>query len=137
LNVNYFYKSTSFRLVREKEYNQLIGNIIRREGYKAGEINIIFISDKTILNLNKKFLGRNYPTDILVFSDSVRNLVTGEVYISIERVKENSTIYSEGNFEHELRRIIIHGILHLIGYDDRTKKDKDIMTEKEELYLQL
>lgn len=137
MNVNYFYKSTSFRLVREKEYNQLIGNIIRREGYKEGEINIIFTSDRAILNLNKKFLGRDYPTDIIVFSNSIKKLVTGEVYISIERVKENSKIYSEGDFEREFRRIIIHGILHLIGYDDRTKGSKDIMTEKEELYLQL
>jgi probable rRNA maturation factor len=137
LNVNYFYKSTSFRLVKGKEYNKLIDNIIKREGSKGGEINIIFTSDKPILNLNKKFLGRNYPTDVIVFSNSFKNIVAGEVYISIERVRENSIIYSEGNFEKELKRIIIHGILHLIGYDDRTKKDKDIMTGKEELYLQL
>jgi probable rRNA maturation factor len=137
LNVNYFYKSTSFRLVKGKEYNKLIDNIIKREGSKGGEINIIFTSDKPILNLNKKFLGRNYPTDVIVFSNSFKNIVAGEVYISIERVRENSIIYSEGNFEKELKRIIIHGILHLIGYDDRTKEDKDIMTGKEELYLQL
>jgi probable rRNA maturation factor len=137
LNVNYFYKSTSFRLVKGKEYNKLIDNIIKREGSRGGEINIIFTSDKTILNLNKKFLDRDYPTDVIVFSNSFKNIVTGEVYISIERVRENSIIYSGGNFEKELKRIIIHGILHLIGYDDRTKEDKDIMTGKEELYLQL
>jgi probable rRNA maturation factor len=137
LNVNYFYKSTSFRLVKGKEYNKLIDNIIKKEGSKGGEINIIFTSDKPILNLNNKFLGRNYPTDVIVFSNSFKNIVAGEVYISIERVRENSIIYSEGNFEKELKRIIIHGILHLIGYDDRTKEDKDIMTGKEELYLQL
>jgi len=136
LNVNYFYKSTSFRLVREKEYNHLISNIIRREGYTAGEINIIFTSDKTILNLNNKFLNRDYLTDVIVFSNSFKNTVTGEIFISIERVRENSIEYSEGNFEKELKRVIIHGILHLIGYTDKSKEDKSVMTQKEELYLQ-
>lgn len=136
MNVNYFYKSTSFRLGREKEYNNLIGNIIRREGYTAGEINIIFTSDKTILNLNNKFLNRDYLTDVIVFSNSSRNTATGEIFISIERVRENSIEYSEGDFEIELKRVIIHGILHLIGYTDKSKEDKSIMTQKEELYLQ-
>ena len=136
MNVNYFYKSTSYRLGREKEYNHLIGNIIRREGYTAGEINIIFTSDKAILNLNNKFLNRDYLTDVIVFSNSFKNTATGEIFISIERVRENSIEYSERNFEIELKRVIIHGILHLIGYTDKSKEDKSIMTQKEELYLQ-
>jgi len=136
LNVKYFYKSTSFRLVKEKEYNHVIGNIISREGYTGGEINIIFTSDKAILNLNKKFLSRDYSTDVIVFSNSFKNTVTGDVYISIDRIRENSIKYSEGDFERELKRIIIHGILHLIGYDDKSEEDRNIMTEKEELYLQ-
>jgi probable rRNA maturation factor len=132
LNVKYFYKSTSFRLVKEKEYNHLIGNIIRREGYEGGEINVIFTSDKAILNLNNKFLSRDYSTDIIVFSNSFKNTVTGDIFISIERIRENSI----GNFEKELKRVIIHGILHLIGYTDKSKEGKSIMTQKEELYLQ-
>jgi probable rRNA maturation factor len=136
LNVKYFYKSTSFRLVKEKEYNHLIGNIIRREGYAGGEINVIFTSDKAILNLNNKFLSRDYSTDIIVFSNSFKNTVTGDIFISIERIRENSIEYSEGNFEKELKRVIIHGILHLIGYTDKSKEGKSIMTQKEELYLQ-
>ena len=137
MNVKYFYKSTSFRLVKEKEYNHLIDNIISREGYSGGEINIIFTSDKAILNLNNKFLGRDYLTDVIVFSNSFKSTITGDVYISIDRVKDNSRKFSKGSFEKELKRIIIHGILHLIGYDDKGKEDKNIMTEKEELYLQL
>jgi len=136
LNVKYFYKSTSFRLVKEKEYNHLIGNIIRREGYTEGEISVIFTSDKAILNLNNKFLSRDYSTDVIVFSNSFKNTVTGDIFISIERIRENSIEYSEGNFEKELKRVIIHGILHLIGYTDKSKEDKSIMTQKEELYLQ-
>ena len=136
MNVKYFYKDTSFRLVKEEEYNYLIDNIIHREGYKRGEISIIFTSDKTILNLNNKFLNRDYLTDVIVFSNSFKNIVTGDVYIGIERLRENSIKYSEGNLEREIKRIIIHGILHLIGYGDKSKEDKEIMTAREELYLQ-
>lgn len=136
MNVKYFYKGTSFRLVKEEEYNHLIDNIIRREGYKRGEISIIFTSDKAILNLNNKFLNRDYLTDVIVFSNSFKNTVTGDVYIGIERLRENSIKYSEGNLEREIKRIIIHGILHLIGYGDKSKEDKEIMTAREELYLQ-
>ena len=134
MNVKYFYKDTSFRLVKEEEYNHLIDNIIHREGFKKGEISIIFTSDKAILNLNSKFLNRDYLTDVIVFSNSFKNTVTGEVYIGIERLRENSIKYSEGNLEREMKRIIIHGILHLIGYGDKSKEDKEIMTAREELY---
>ena len=136
MNVKYFYKNTSFRLVKEEEYNRLIDYIIRKEGYRKGEINLIFTSDKTILNLNSKFLNRDYLTDVIVFSDSFKNTITGEVYISIERLHENSLKYSKGNFDLELKRVIIHGILHLMGYRDKSKEDKEIMTAREELYLQ-
>ena len=135
MNVKYFYKDTSFRLAEEEEYNHLI-DIISREGYKRGEISIIFTSDKAILNLNNKFLNRDYLTDVIVFSNSFKNTVTGDVYISIERLRENSIKYSEGNLERETKRIIIHGILHLIGYGDKSKEEKEIMTAREELYLQ-
>jgi probable rRNA maturation factor len=136
LNVKYFYKSTSFRLVKGKEYNHLIDNIIKREGFTGGEINIIFTSDKAILNLSNKFLKRDYTTDVIVFSNSFKNTIAGDVFVSIDRVNENSEKYSEGDFEKELKRVIIHGILHLIGYSDKSKEDKSIMTKKEELYLQ-
>ncbi len=137
MNVGYFYKSTSFRLAAEKEYNHLIGYIISREGYTGGEISVIFTSEKTILNLNKKFLGRNYSTDVIVFENSFKKTVEGDVYICIDRIIENSKKYSGGNFKKELKRIIIHGILHLIGYGDSSAEGKKIMTQKEELYLQL
>jgi probable rRNA maturation factor len=136
LNVKYFYKSTSFRLVKEKEYNNLIDIIIKREGREGGEISIIFTSDKTILNLNNKFLRRDYKTDVIVFSNSFKNMITGDVFISIDRIRENSVKYSKGDFEKELKRVIIHGILHLIGYTDKSKEDRIIMKRKEELYLQ-
>ncbi|UCH13231.1 MAG: rRNA maturation RNase YbeY, partial [Bacteroidales bacterium] len=87
-------------------------------------------------NLNSKFLNRDYLTDVIVFSNSFKNTVTGDIYIGIERLHENSLKYSEGNLDREIKRIIIHGILHLIGYRDKSKEEKEIMTAREELYLQ-
>jgi probable rRNA maturation factor len=135
LNVKYYYKDTSFRLVEEKNYTHLINSIISKEGYRRGEINIIYTSDKAILNLNKKFLNREYSTDVIVFSNTFKNTVSGEVYISVERIRENSDKYSEGNFNEEIKRIIIHGILHLLGYEDKSNKEREVMTNKENFYL--
>ena len=135
MNVKYYYKSTSFRLAEEERYSRLVNTIINREGYRRGEINIIFTSDKTILNLNKKFLNREYSTDVIVFNNTFKNTVSGELYLSIERIKENSEKYSGGDFIREIRRIIIHGILHLIGYEDKSIKGRELMTNKEDFYL--
>ncbi len=135
MNVKYYYKDTSFRLVEEKNYTHLINSIINKEGYRRDGINIIFTSDKAILNLNKKFLNREYYTDVIVFSNTFKNTVSGEVYISVERIRENSDKYSEGNFNKEVKRIIIHGILHLLGYEDKSNKEREVMTNKENFYL--
>ncbi len=135
MNVKYYYKDTSFRLVEEENYSNLINSIINGEGYRRGEISIIFTSDKAILNLNKEFLNRAYYTDVMVFGNKFKNTVGGEVYISVDRIKDNSKIYSEGDFDKEMKRVIIHGVLHLIGYGDKTDREKELMTNKENFYL--
>ncbi len=137
MNVDFIYKDTESGLIDKKEYNRLIEVIIDREGYRKGRISIIFTSDITLQKLNKKFLGKDYLTDIMVFGNSFKNTISGEVYISIDRIKENSIKYSKGKFNSELKRVIIHGILHLIGYDDKNVEDKENMTNKEEQYLKL
>jgi probable rRNA maturation factor len=135
LNVKYYYKDTSFRLVEEENYSNLINSIINAEGYRRGEISIIFTSDKAILNLNKEFLKRTYSTDVIVFGNTFKNTVGGEVYLGVDRIRDNSKIYSEGDFDREMKRVIIHGILHLIGYGDKSKREKELMTNKENFYL--
>jgi probable rRNA maturation factor len=135
LNVKYYYKDTSFKLVEEENYSNLINSIINGEGYRRGEISIIFTSDKAILNLNKEFLKRAYSTDVIVFGNKFKNTVSGEVYLSIDRIKDNSKIYSEGDFDREMKRVIIHGILHLMGYEDKTDRERELMTNKENFYL--
>jgi probable rRNA maturation factor len=137
LDIIFFYKDTESGLIDEEKFKRLVEIIIEKEGYRRGEINIIFTSDTTLQRLNKEFLERNYFTDVVAFSNSFKKTISGEVYISVDRVKENSNKYSEGEFMRELKRIIIHGILHLMGYNDKTKKEKEIMTSKEELYLKI
>lgn len=137
MDVNFFYKDTQSGLIDEERFTRLVEIIIEKEGYRTGEINIIFTSDIALLRLNKEFLERNFFTDVVAFSNSFKKTISGEVYISVDRIKENSEKYSEGEFMTELRRIVIHGILHLIGYNDKTGKDKEIMTSREELYLKI
>jgi probable rRNA maturation factor len=101
------------------------------------EINYIFCSDSYLLSLNKGFLKHNTLTDIITFDNSEgTGSMEGEIYISIERVKENATKY-DVSFEDELNRVMIHGILHLLGYKDKKPSEKALMRKKEEAYLSL
>lgn len=101
---------------------------------KAGDINYIFCSDKRILEVNRQFLQHDYYTDIITFDYSRKNIISGDIFISIDTVKSNA---QENNIEpkEELKRIIIHGILHLCGQNDKTPIDKAEMTRKENLAL--
>jgi rRNA maturation RNase YbeY len=99
-----------------------------------GKINIIFTSDSHLLELNKKYLARDYLTDVITFDYSENQAIAGDIYISVMRVKENATIYG-GSFDVELKRVMAHGILHLLGYDDKTEKQISLMRRKEDYYL--
>ena len=103
----------------------------------AGEINFIFCSDLYLATLNKRYLNHDTFTDILTFpGDKSANVISGDIFISIERVKENSAKFNQ-DFITELHRIMIHGVLHLIGFKDKRKSDKAMMTGKEDEYLRL
>ena len=104
------------------------------ENKYEGEINIVFTDNQTILQLNKTYLAHNYFTDVIAFSYNESNKVCGDIYISIDTVKENAITYN-CSFLEELRRVMIHGLLHLIGYKDKTEKQKKEMRRKESLYL--
>lgn len=103
----------------------------------VGSINFIFCSDKYLLQLNQKYLNHNTYTDIITFDNSdSQHEISGDLYISVERVRENSKQFS-GSFVIELQRVMIHGILHLLGYNDKSSKDKETMRNKEDYYLSL
>lgn len=137
MDVDFFYKDTESESIDKERYRRLIEYIINKEGYKKGKISVIITSDIALQKINKEFLGKEYFTDIVVFGNSFKNTVSGEVYISIDRIRENSIKYSGGEFTSELKRVIIHGILHLLGYDDKKEDERENMLNREELYLKI
>jgi len=114
-----------------------IQSIFKIEKTKAQDINIIFCSDDFLININKEYLNHNYPTDIITFEISRDHSgIIAEIYISVDSVTRNSIDY-QSTKKNELHRVIFHGILHLCGYKDKTKKDIDLMRSKEDEYLNL
>jgi probable rRNA maturation factor len=136
LAILYYAKNTSYRLSEKRKIRSWINEVISINKKESGEINIILTNDEYILELNRKFLGRDYYTDIITFDYSSKNMISGELYISVERVKENAKKF-ENDVQKELKRVIIHGILHLLGYRDQNKEEKVIMREMEEKYLKM
>lgn len=131
----YLYSETvAFPKIAKNKTKLLIKSIISEEHYKCGDINIIFCSDEYLLDINKKHLQHNDYTDIITFDYKNKDIISGDIYISIERVKENAEIYKT-SFINELHRIIIHGVLHLVGFKDKTSEVKNEMTAKEDYYL--
>jgi len=111
-----------------------IKNLIYKELNLLGDISIILCSDKYLLNMNIEYLQHNYYTDIITFNYVEGNKISGDLFISIERVIENSKEFNTSWIK-ELYRVIFHGVLHLIGYNDKTADEKKVMREKEDLYL--
>lgn len=134
MSINFFIEDVPLPKLKKRKLAEWIKSVITSEGKKIGEISFIFCSDQYLLEVNKKFLNHDYYTDIITF-DYVEDLViSGDILVSIDRVKENAFTYST-TFQNEIHRILIHGVLHLLGYKDKLKKDKDLMTFKEDTYL--
>ena len=129
-----FHNEIEFVLQNQGELQRWIKKVITSENKEIGEINYIFCSDEYLLERNIKYLDHDTLTDIITFNYCKGQIITSDIMISIDRVKENSTIF-DNSFTEELHRVMIHGILHLIGYDDKTEKEKNLMREKENFYL--
>ena len=125
-----------FVLDKDKQISKWIEFSIENENREIGEINYIFCSDNYLLDINVKELKHNTLTDIISFDFTVGTVVSGDVFISTERVRENATNL-ELDFEDELHRVMIHGILHYCGYKDKTEEQKLVMRSKEDYYLSL
>lgn len=132
----YYNKETDFELENSKEITNWITSTIINENSKLEEISYIFCDDDYLLNLNINYLNHDTLTDIISFDYSVGKLISGDIFISIERVKENATKFNI-SFKEELHRVIIHGILHYCGYKDKKDEDKKEMRSKEDYYLSL
>ena len=136
-NIVYFYEDTSFQLTSETNTSSWIQTIIEKEGFVLSHINYIFCSDPYLLAINKEYLQHDFFTDILTFDQSGKeNEIEADIYISIDRVTDNAeTLHI--SFADELLRVIIHGILHLIGFSDKTESEKTLMREKEDSCISL
>jgi probable rRNA maturation factor len=113
-----------------KDIKVWIKQILANSNLKVGEISIIFCDDNYLLNINKKFLNHNYFTDIITFNYNSENILSGDIFISSDTVLSNANFYSVSE-QSEYLRVIIHGILHLIGFNDHTVEEKELMVEKE------
>lgn len=134
MNISFYNEDVSIKIEDRKKKKYWIKNTIEKEGFICNEISIIFCSDEYLLKINKEYLNHDYYTDIITFNYVDNKNISGDIFISIDRVKENADEYSV-SFENELNRVIIHGVLHLIGFDDKDNSSKKIMTEKEDEYL--
>lgn len=108
----------------------------KQEGFTIGDINYIFCDDEYLLKINLEYLNHDTLTDIITFDYVENGVLSGDIYISIERVRENAVIFSVP-FEQELLRVLAHGVLHLCGYKDKTNKDSVLMRQKEDTAIQL
>ena len=133
--ISFFTEDTCFSFRRRIKTRSWLGFVAKNEGKILGDVNIIFCSDKYLLDVNVKYLGHSYYTDIITFDYCEDRRLSGDLFISIDSVLENSLVYGAASFEQELNRVIVHGLLHLVGYDDHTPEDQKTMREKENYYL--
>jgi len=126
-----FNYETDFELDDEARYGQWLSQVIASEGKKEGEISYIFSDDDYLLEINKQYLDHDTLTDIISFDYTVGNEIGGDIFISVERVRDNAVDFNVP-FEEELRRVMAHGVLHYCGYKDKTEADEQLMRNKEE-----
>lgn len=131
----YFFFETSVSIRNRTGIKKLIASVFKTEGVKLCSLNYIFCTDKRVLKINQDFLKHDYYTDIITFELSPKDQpIEGEIYISIDRVKENARVLKI-SFNQELRRVILHGALHLCGYKDKNSVQVKTIREKEDYYL--
>ncbi|MGE9516048.1 MAG: rRNA maturation RNase YbeY [Solitalea-like symbiont of Acarus siro] len=127
----------NFHITNKTLLKSYIKTIISDHYFKTGEINYIFCSDNYLLNINITYLNHDYYTDIITFNNSTKNkILDADIFISIDRLIDNASILKE-TISNEILRVIYHGVLHLVGYNDKTDSDQAIMKEKENYYLSL
>jgi rRNA maturation RNase YbeY len=134
--VRIFKEGVSFRLTNFSAIQNWIKFSTKSEGFSMGEVSFIFCTDSFLLKMNKQYLKHNTLTDIITFDYSEGGVISGDIFISLDRVFENASKFKVSNRD-ELLRVMIHGVLHLIGYSDKSKSQKSKMREKEDAYLSL
>ncbi|MDY0089547.1 MAG: rRNA maturation RNase YbeY [Flavobacteriaceae bacterium] len=125
-----FHYEINFEFFSEKSYKYWISKVIASESKELGEINYIFCDDSYLLKINQDYLNHDTYTDIISFDYSKGNILSGDIFISVERVRDNAQDFGV-SFDEELRRVMAHGVLHYCGYKDKTEADQKFMRQKE------
>ena len=134
-SINFFSQDVNYLLSNKRKLRTWISETVSLEGFKLDEMNFIFCDDAYLLEINQKYLNHDTLTDIITFDNSeLDKHIVSDIFISIERVKENAKTLKIKTHD-EVCRVIIHGTLHLLGYKDKTKTEKSLMTSKEDFYL--
>ena len=131
-----FHFTNSFTLKNKRKIKHWLKDTIVNEKKKVGDINYVFCSKEYLKKMNNDYLSKNYETDVISFDFSNDNKISGDIYISSETVKKNSIIFNVC-FNNELKRVMVHGLLHLLNYNDKSKQEMKIMREKENFYINL
>ena len=135
--IHFFIEDIDFKVKNNRKLKQWIKNSALAEGFKIVELNYIFCSDEYLHKINLEYLDHDTFTDIITFDNSeTKGKIDGDIFVSVERIIENANIFKV-SFEHELARVLIHGIMHLCGYKDKTTEQEQQMRSKENQYLDL
>lgn len=133
--INFFNEDIEFKLKGKNHFKAWLKKVAEKEGFRINDLNYIFCSDKYLHKINLEYLDHDTFTDIITFDNSeVKNIIEGDIFVSIERIIDNSKTLNTP-FDEETKRVIIHGLLHLCGYDDHSPEDKAEMRRLESNYI--
>lgn len=136
MSIRIFYDNTNYRIKGWKKIVAILQKVIAKEGKISGDLSYIITNDEELRKINVQFLEHDYFTDVITFNYNSGNCINGEIYISIDTVKENALNYNI-SLNEEVRRVGIHGLLHLLGYDDKSEEEKTEMRKREDFWLRL
>jgi probable rRNA maturation factor len=135
--IHFFNEDISFKVPNIRQTKAWLKATAQAEGFKLNQLNYIFCSDEYLLGVNRQYLNHDFYTDIITFDNGeMEDEIEGDIFVSIERVRENAAEFKK-KFEEELKRVLVHGVLHLSGYGDKTEEEEKTMREKEDFYLHL
>jgi rRNA maturation RNase YbeY len=134
--INFFFEDIDEFDIKKTDIEKNIEKLVINENRILGDVNYILCSDNYLLNINREYLNHDYFTDVISFDYCEDNVISGDIFISVDTVSDNAKEYG-ATFENELERVMIHGVLHFVGYNDKTESDQKTMRAKENQYLSL
>lgn len=135
-NIGFQTEGIAFTLKNKQVIRHWLATVITKKGFTIGPLNYMFVSDEHLLDVNKQYLNHDYYTDIITFDYTENKRVSGDIFISVDRVRDNTGKYNS-TFEDELHRVMVHGVLHLMGQKDKSKADAEAMRKAEDAALKL